>query len=370
MSVQELMRGGTKAENDAFTGAEKETVFDTENSRQINHDGSLQGGYTVPHHQDIHNQAFTFANAGGTATAITASTAIEPTALVAGMKITLKMDSAATGAATLTWGSLVAKDIKFLAAGVKTDPVADIWVIGDYVEFIYDGVDFIALVAGGGGGGMFDRQVFTSSGTWTKPAGTNKVKIIVVAGGGGGCGLAAGNSVAGNTGGSSSFGSHASATGGGGGGGQTFYGEGSGGPSARAKNSLGGIGSDGDENHRGQAGGAPSSGRSSGTVWAIGGNGGASHFGGGGASLADSAPGNAPDADGYGGGGGGAGVETTSSGAAHAWGGGGGGSAVKFIYTGIGSSETVTVGSGGSGGNSSNDGGNGAPGIVIVESYK
>tara|TARA_Y100001980_G_C14553556_1_gene338994 strand:- start:510 stop:1421 length:912 start_codon:yes stop_codon:yes gene_type:complete len=39
-----------------------------------------------------------------------------------------------------------------------------------------------------GSGGLQSQQVFTSSGTWTKPAGINKVKVYVTGGGGGGAG--------------------------------------------------------------------------------------------------------------------------------------------------------------------------------------
>jgi len=37
-----------------------------------------------------------------------------------------------------------------------------------------------------GGGGLASQQVFTSSGTWTKPSGVSKVKVIVTGSGGGG----------------------------------------------------------------------------------------------------------------------------------------------------------------------------------------
>lgn len=104
------------------------------------------------------------------------------------------------------------------------------------------------------GGGLQSMQVFTSTGTWTKPAGITKVKVTVVGGGGGsaGCdatgigasGAAGGCAIefidvsgtssetvtigaggsggssgdnAGSSGGTSSFGSFCSATGGGGG---------------------------------------------------------------------------------------------------------------------------------------------------------
>ena len=50
------------------------------------------------------------------------------------------------------------------------------------------------------GGGLQSQQVFTSSGTWTKPSGITKVKVIVTGGGGGGAG-GDGNTNAGGAGG-------------------------------------------------------------------------------------------------------------------------------------------------------------------------
>lgn len=45
------------------------------------------------------------------------------------------------------------------------------------------------LSFGSAGGGLQSIQVFTSSGTWTKPSGISKVKVTVVGGGGGGYGV-------------------------------------------------------------------------------------------------------------------------------------------------------------------------------------
>lgn len=148
------------------------------------------------------------------------------------------------------------------------------------------------------------RQVFTSSGTWTKPAGCRAVRVQVQGGGGAGGGsgtafprgagggggggysekwitssglgstetvtvgpggTAGSSSGAGNDGGSSSFGSHCSATGG------------TGGPSAGGgTGGTGGVGSGGDINIGGGDGGPAS------IYSAVAGNGGSTPLGGGG----------------------------------------------------------------------------------------
>lgn len=70
----------------------------------------------------------------------------------------------------------------------------------------------------GGGGGSLKAQVFTTPGTWTKPASTQAVKVTVMGGGGGGASPNTGGGLnATQNGGTSSFGAFASATGGQGG---------------------------------------------------------------------------------------------------------------------------------------------------------
>ena len=176
----------------------------------------------------------------------------------------------------------------------------------------------------GGGGGLQSVQVFTASGTWTKPAGITKVKVTVVAGGGGGgagnvgnisgtgggaggaalefidvsgtssetvtvgAGGAGGasNGASGGSGSTSSFGSFCSATGG------------TGGTSATSSTGgAGGAGSGGDANHTGGDGGGSTAAADGG------GNGGSSIFGGAGMKTGNA---NGDAANGYGSGGAGA----------------------------------------------------------------
>lgn len=69
-----------------------------------------------------------------------------------------------------------------------------------------DGSQLTNLPAGATGG-LIDEQVFTSSGTWNKPAGTERIEVIAVGGGGGGgsvTGTATGTKAAGG-GGSGSY---------------------------------------------------------------------------------------------------------------------------------------------------------------------
>lgn len=210
------------------------------------------------------------------------------------------------------------------------------------------------------GGGLQSMQVFTSSGTWTKPMGITKVKVTVIGAGGGGGntdgsqstgdaaagGGGGGSSIklidvssissetvtigsggagstssggTGSAGGGTSFGSHCSASGGSGGEGSTL----NSGPGVPGN---GGVGSSGDINLTGWAG-TPGD-----KTQEYGGGGGASILGGGAPVTVN--PTGTP--------------QTGASGVTP-----GAGGAAGFFHSGGGSA----------------DGGDGADGIVIVEEY-
>jgi hypothetical protein len=212
------------------------------------------------------------------------------------------------------------------------------------------------------GGGLQSMQVFTSSGTYTKPSGINKIKVYVTGGGGGGSGnpgddtddlgngghaggtaikiidatsittetitiggggTAGANDATGGTGGTSSFGSHCSATGG------------EGGWAITGSNATtdGGNGSGGDINLRGGCGEGNWANFYANGLYHVGGMGGASFWGGGShGGIKDDFSGSALHSDGF------------SNGA---YGSGGGGSA-----------QNTKVG------------GAGVGGVIVVEEYK
>lgn len=232
-------------------------------------------------------------------------------------------------------------------AGIATSAKQDTLVSGTNIKTI-GGQSVLGSgdLEVGGGGSLLRTTVFTSSGTWTKGAGTNYVKVYGVGGGGGGGGADAGYYAAGGggaggyfqeqiatsgvttvtvtigaggssgagggggdggAGGTTSFGAYCSGDGGSGGQGSSSSGEGG----------NGGAASGGDLNSPGGDGG-PATGIAAGTTYSRSGSGGASYFGGGGKAAAQAVVGRDGQAYGSGGGGGRANNSSSRSGGAGA----------------------------------------------------
>lgn len=206
----------------------------------------------------------------------------------------------------------------------------------------------IAALASGGGGGLQSVQVFTTSGTWTRPSGITKVLMFVTGGGGGGGGYTTTNTDSGGGGGGAggtaikfldvtsiasstiTIGSGGSAgSGNGGNGGNSSWADGTNtitgslgsGGSAGASTAAGAGGSNGSASGGdlntpggdGNPGGCPEDG----TVNGNGGSGGSSFWAGGGAGrLGGGSGGSGSAGDGYGSGGGGGGGSTGGAGKA------------------------------------------------------
>lgn len=186
----------------------------------------------------------------------------------------------------------------------------------------------LAATGGTVTGTLLNVRVFTSSGTYTRTSGATRAVVIAVGGGGGG----RGGGTNGGSGGTTSFGSHVSAAGGGG---ATF-------PACAPLAGLGGSGGTGALIAiRGAPGGYP-------FYTGVGNAPGGGEGGGVGFGVAG--------VRGGGGGGGGTGA-----------GGGQGEKAVDYITSGLGATETVTIGAGGSAGSSG--GTAGGAGYIIVYEY-
>ncbi|NTG73312.1 hypothetical protein G6M02_08220 [Agrobacterium rhizogenes] len=234
----------------------------------------------------VQNNSWVYAVAGGSANALTAAISPIPSGYTAGLDVILKITATNTGASTLNLNSLGA--VAITRADLSPVQAGDLRT-GSIMVLTYDGIQFQVSGLISSNLPSTTTQSFTSTTTWTPPAGVTKIKRARVWGGGGGGGGANANAGAagaggggggyaeginytvtpgvgititvgtggsggattptsGGAGGSSSFGSLISATGGAGGGG--------GNSGIQPSGSAGGVGSSGNVlNLSGQAGG-------------------------------------------------------------------------------------------------------------------
>jgi len=205
-----------------------------------------------------------------------------------------------------------------------------------------------SLSAIAGTGNLLNVQVFTGSGTYTRTSGATRAVVVAVGGGGGGRSVGSGGN-----GGTTSFGSHVSAAGGSG-----------------ATSGEGGAGGTGGSGATIAIRGAPGVASAA----SFGGNVGVAAAGAGGGQGG----GLSTTAGVRGGGGGGVAVAQFSSccgslGGVAGGGGGQGETCIRYITSGLGSTETVTIGAGGAGGTGipgvAPAAGAGGAGYVIVYEY-
>lgn len=235
----------------------------------------------------------------------------------------------------------------------------------------YGRKDAMWVEAGGAAGDKtLKQQVFTSSGTWTRPTGVDSVEVLLVGGGGGGGGGGASN---------------ISGTGGGGGGGEVVLKVVAVTGNVSVVIGSGGTAGAGESATNGGAGGSSSFGAIT-AAGGSGGDGGAATARGGASGGANPSAGgltavNSSNTYRYGGGGGGAGGSGQASGAGtnavtggpggaglygFGGGGGGGGGGAGSNGGGTGSSGAANSGGGGAGGAVNVNGFAGGSGICIV----
>jgi hypothetical protein len=214
-------RRGTATQCNTFTPAEAEIAVDTTNNRLRVGDGMKVGGFHMPNHKDVQQQAFTYCTVGGSANAITlTSVSGTPVAAYAlPLKLTFKATATNTSSVQVDVDGLGNKNIYKLSGTSLVALTGSEIVNGSIYDITYDGTQF-QLGAGGGGSSVPDYQAFTSSGTWTKPSGFPASAMALLetwGGGGGGSADPSTGLIAGSNGGATSIGSLITAYGGTGG---------------------------------------------------------------------------------------------------------------------------------------------------------
>ncbi|WP_271024999.1 hypothetical protein [Rhizobium sp. RCAM05973] len=117
---------------------------------------------------------------GGSATALTATLSPVPASLVAGMVIRGIVASTNTGSTTVNLNGLGA--ISIVKNGGASLAAGDLVAL-ELIDLAYDGTNFNLMTSPKSG--FSNRQIFTSSGSFTPPTGVTKVKVSVWGSGGG-----------------------------------------------------------------------------------------------------------------------------------------------------------------------------------------
>ena len=128
---------------------------------------------------DIYTAGAQFTAGSSTQVSLSADPGTENNVIITFDGITQHRDTYAISGTTVTFDAAIATGVSKVEATYTTTIPA---------HEPADGSVSAAKLASGLGFGLTSTQVFTSSGTWTKPSGITKVKVIVIGGGGGGGG--------------------------------------------------------------------------------------------------------------------------------------------------------------------------------------
>jgi hypothetical protein len=166
MAIQRQLRRGNKSQIDVFTGAIGETVYETENKRLFNHDGSQAGGFPVPNYLDLQSRYFTTGDAvQDTSGDYVLTLPYAPISYVENQVFTIVPDSNNLGACDININGLGLKDIqKFDADGVLEELEADDLKANVPADIYYTGVRFV-LKQNGSGGGVLELVATASPAT-------------------------------------------------------------------------------------------------------------------------------------------------------------------------------------------------------------
>ncbi len=151
MSTQVKRRRGTQAENDAFTGALAEFVFETTNKRIVAHDASKAGGFPHPNFIDNINNKFKLA-AGTLSSGVYSMTLpYNPSAYSQGFEVIMIPNANNTGAVNVNVNSIGSVDIKKDdGSGTLVELEADDIKANIPVKLLHNGSStFIAQLSGG-----------------------------------------------------------------------------------------------------------------------------------------------------------------------------------------------------------------------------
>lgn len=210
-AIQRQERRGTKADTDGFVGAEGEVTVDLTNNRTVVHDGSKQGGFSVPNGIDLMTRAMTEVAASGTDNYVATFPSF-PDTYIAGMRVSIKFTNANTGNCTININGVGVVDLldtEGNAIAASELEALSVW------EIEYNGAAW-QLYEGAGSGSAPAPEIFTASGSWVKPSGfSGYIKVTAISGGGGGSGGGGNDATNGTDGGTTAFGTQCSATGGG-----------------------------------------------------------------------------------------------------------------------------------------------------------